>query len=171
DSYVFLSALFTMGMYHQQRHDAGGHSHSLPAHLTFLGVRGDADGIRIVKDKRGRFEAHAVLCAVPAILRLVPLEGHPVPIFLYILYHTYTKSARSSASPSLFPFSCFDTYPASSKPEGRSLPAARSFKARRRASSSAGVRRPWRYSVRRKSGAARSPLRVLHSMQQETRLR
>src|SRR6266567_2344279 len=30
------------------------------------------------------------------------------------------------------------------KPSGRSLPAARSFKARRRPSSSAGVRRPWR---------------------------
>jgi len=79
-----------MGMCHQQRHDSGGHSHRLPAHLAFLGVLRDADGIGIVKDKRGRFEAHAVLCPVPAILRLVPLEGRPVPILLYVLYHTYT---------------------------------------------------------------------------------
>jgi hypothetical protein len=81
-----------MGMYHQQRYDSGGHSHRLPAVLAYLGVVQDADGIRIFKDKRGRFEADAVLCSIPSILALVPLEGHPVPILLYILYHTYTPA-------------------------------------------------------------------------------
>jgi hypothetical protein len=39
DPYVFLSALFTMGMHHQERHDSGGHSHGLPAlHPPFLGL-------------------------------------------------------------------------------------------------------------------------------------
>jgi hypothetical protein len=86
---VFLSTLFTMRMHYQQRHDSGGHSHCLLALLALLGVVRNADGMRIVKDESGRFEAHAVLCPVAAILPLVPLEGHPVPIFLYILYYAY----------------------------------------------------------------------------------
>ena len=54
---------------------------------------------------------------------------------------------------------------------GRNWPAASASRARRRASSSAEVKRRWRQRLRRKSSAAVCPSCALHSTQQETRLR
>src|SRR5579862_192686 len=67
-------------------------------------------------------------------------------------------------------FLCFLAGAAGARRTGRSWPAARASRARKRSSSSVEVKRRWRERLRRKSSAAISPLRELHSAQQETRL-
>src|SRR5260370_13426325 len=115
--YVFLSALFTIGMCNKQQYDSSRHSHRLPALLSFFNAVRHAARVRLLEHQRCGLETHPVLHPIRAILRFVPVEDHRCT---YLLVHTISYVCRDG----VFDFSTDFHNSFESQPSRKPFPSA-----------------------------------------------